>query len=183
MSGQRVVASTSRNSWMTLALTRHFLTNSMSTATNIASAVLASEQTSAEEIKRSVFTFATIPTRNGRLTRTLTRFSIASIQSADRAFNETVAFLTSMVVTRGEVPVQWTTFIANATLYSFLTLTQLARWDGATTRKFGNHASWVTITLLTRWIVVESFLAHVTLFAIKVIGTLALSLIIARNSN
>lgn len=162
---------------MTATLSRFLVAHIVRRTTNIAPTILATEQVRSEQIKRSILTFGTLASLHRRLTRTLARLRIASIQRTDRTINEALTILTTVRIGSGEIPVQWATFVTDSAMHTFLTLTQLPCRYRTTSSKSCYHTGRITVAFLTGWEVVEPFLALLARLSIEVILTLALSIV------
>lgn len=167
---------------MAPTLTRRLIADITDRSANVTAAVLAPEQTSSEQVKHSILTLIAGPSSNRRFARALARLQIAGIQSAHGAIGEAVAGLTSIRIRYIQIPVQWLALVANTSSHATLALTEFSRWHGTAPTESRSYSSWVAVAFLTSRIIVEPFLALVTVLPVKVVAAEALTLGVTRNT-
>lgn len=179
---QRMRTRSTRHARVTFALSGSFVAHRTDRTTDITAAVLATKQTAAKQIERTIFASVTASSINIWFARALSRFRFARVQCSDRTIHKTFALLASFRMRYIQIPKQWLTLVANATSHTTLALAQLPSRHGTTTSELGNDTSRIAVAFLASREVVETLFALVTSFAVKVARAQTLSVVVARDS-
>lgn len=167
---------------MASALTSPLIAHITHRPSDIATTVLATEQTATEQIEHSIGALITRPPTHGRLTGALTSLKVARVQRSHCSIYEAIALLTALGIRNGQIPVQRFALITNATRRSALALTQLAQRYRPTASEPRGYSRRIAITLFAGGIIVISFFALLTVLPIEIVVTETLSLGITRHS-
>ena len=108
-----------------------------------------------------------------RFAGTLAVLRETSVQSSNSAFSPTITNLTAFRIADVQIPVERFAFITNTSLNTLLALAKFAHGHRSTTSKLIDNAGGITVATLTAGEIIETFLAHIALFAIEVVQTQA----------
>lgn len=125
---QGIIASASRYPLVAPTLASGLVTDVANRSSDVTATVLATKQTSAEQVEHTISTLVTSPATHSRFAGTLAGLEITGVEGTNGTVNEAVARLASLRVIGCQVPVQGFAFVANTTSHATLALTQFSRW-------------------------------------------------------